>query len=66
MQRESNSHLTIIHPALQFSQSPNTTYEINAFISSLILDPKELVQHIIRQDAYIQDTDGVCGVSALL
>ena len=51
---ERDLHLTAVDPALQFAQPPDSSHEIDAWVSSQILYAQYLVQDILGQYAYIQ------------
>ena len=59
IKRESDLHLTIVHAAGKLAETTDSTYEINAFVRTEILDTQNLVKNQIRKDRHIEDADRV-------
>lgn len=57
VQSESHFHLAIINTTFQFSQSADTSHEINPFRSTQILNIQNVSQYMVRKDCYIQYPD---------
>ena len=59
IQSESNLHFTIVNTTGEFTETSDTADEVNAFVSTEILDSQYLVKNEIREDSNIENTDRI-------